>query len=40
MDRGGAQAAMKTVVEQCGIKKKSRFTRSGTPLQLICLKKA
>jgi len=26
MDRGGAQAAMKTVVEQCSIKKKSRFT--------------
>jgi len=26
MDRGGAQAAMKAVVEQCGIKKKSRFT--------------
>lgn len=40
MDRGGTQAAMKTVVEQCGIKKKSRFTRSGTPLQPICLKKA
>jgi hypothetical protein len=27
MDRGGTQAAMKAVVEQCGIKKKSRFTR-------------
>jgi integrase len=26
MDRGGTQAAMKAVVEQCGIKKKSRFT--------------
>ncbi|MCK9363373.1 MAG: site-specific integrase [Syntrophales bacterium] len=26
MDRGGAQAAMKAVVKQCGIKKKSRFT--------------
>jgi integrase len=26
MDRGGAQAAMKAVVEQCGIKKKYRFT--------------
>jgi integrase len=25
MDRGGAQAAMKAVVEQCGIKKKSLF---------------
>jgi integrase/recombinase XerD len=35
MDRGGTQAAMKAVVKQCGIKKKSR----STPLQLICLKK-
>ena len=26
MDRGGTQAAMKAVVEQCGIKKKSPFT--------------
>jgi len=26
MDRGGTQAAMKAVVEQCGIKKKSQFT--------------
>ena len=26
MDRGGTQAAMKAVVGQCGIKKKSRFT--------------
>ena len=26
MDRGGTQAAMKAVVEQCGIEKKSRFT--------------
>jgi integrase len=26
MDRGGTQAAMKAVVEHCGIKKKSRFT--------------
>jgi integrase/recombinase XerD len=26
MDRGGTQAAMKAVVAQCGIKKKSRFT--------------
>lgn len=25
MDRGGTQAAMKAVVQQCGIKKKSRF---------------
>ena len=27
MDRGGTQAAMKAVVRQCGIKKKSRSTR-------------
>ena len=39
MDRGGTQAAMKAVVEQCGIKKKSRFTRFATPLQPICLKR-
>lgn len=30
MDRGGAQAAMKAVVAQCGIKKKSPSTRSVT----------
>ena len=30
MDRGGAQAAMKAVVTQCGIKKKSRFTPYAT----------
>jgi integrase/recombinase XerD len=29
MDRGGAQKAMKTVVEECGIKKKSLYTRSA-----------
>lgn len=40
MDRGGAQAAMKAVVEQCGIKKKYLFTRFATPLQPICLKRA
>lgn len=37
MDRGGAQAAMKAVVAQCGIKKKSRFTPCGTALPPICL---
>jgi integrase/recombinase XerD len=40
MDRGGAQAAMKAVVTQCGIKKKSRFTPCVTVMQPICLKKA
>jgi integrase/recombinase XerD len=40
MDRGGTQAAMKAVVTQCRIKKKSRFTPCGTPLQPICLKRA
>ena len=40
MDRGGTQAAMKAVVEQCGIKKKSRFTPCATVLQPICLKTA
>jgi len=30
MDRGGTQAAMKAVVNQCGIKKKSRFTPCAT----------
>ena len=30
MDRGGTQAAMKAVVAQCGVKKKSRFIRFGT----------
>jgi integrase/recombinase XerD len=40
MDRGGTQAAMKTVVAQCGIKKKSRFTLCGTVLPPTCLKKA
>lgn len=36
MDRGGTQAAMKAVVIQCGIKKKSRSTPSGTVLPPIC----
>jgi len=36
MDRGGAQAAMKAVVTQCGIKKKSRFTPYATVLPPIC----
>jgi len=40
MDRGGTQAAMKAVVAQCGIKKKSPFTPSDTPLPPICLKRA
>ncbi len=40
MDRGGAQAAMKAVVNQCGIKKKSRSTPSGTVLPPICLSTA
>jgi integrase len=40
MDRGGAQAAMKAVVGQCGIKKKSISTRFVTVLPPICLKRA
>jgi len=40
MDRGGTQAAMKAVLEQCRIKKKPPFTPYGTPLQPICLKRA
>lgn len=40
MDRGGTQAAMKAVVKQCGIKKKSPSTLSDTPLQPICWKRA
>jgi integrase len=40
MDRGGTQAAMKAVVEQCGIKKKSPFIPCGMPLRPICLKRA
>jgi len=40
MDRGGAQKAMKTVVDQCGIKKKSPCIPFGTVSQLICLNAA
>jgi integrase/recombinase XerD len=40
MDRGGAQVAMKTVVKECGIKKKSRFTPYGTVLPHTCSKMA
>ena len=40
MDRGGTQAAMKTVVEECGIKKKSQFTRFGMPMQPTCSNRA
>jgi len=40
MDRGGAQAAMKAVVTQCGIKKKSRFTPYATVSPPICLNRA
>jgi len=40
MDRGGAQAAMKAVVAQCGIKKKYRFTPFATVSPPICLNRA
>ena len=40
MDRGGAQAAMKMVVAECGIKKKFRFTRFATPSLRTYLNKA
>ena len=40
MDRGGAKAAMKAVVTQCGIKKKSRFTPYATVSPPICLSRA
>ncbi len=40
MDRGGAQTAMKTVVEECGIKKKSQYTHFATALPLILLNAA
>jgi len=40
MDRGGAQQAMKAVVHDCGIKKKSRFTPCATALPPICLNAA
>lgn len=40
MDCGGTQAAMKAVVDQCGIKKKSRFTPCATVLPPTCSKRA
>jgi len=40
MDRGGAQKAMKTVVTECGIKKKSPYTPFATVSQLISLNAA
>ena len=40
MDRGGAQKAMKVVVAECGIKKKSQFTPFATVLPPICLNAA
>ena len=40
MDRGGAQTAMKAVVTECGIKKKSQFILSGIASPLIYLSKA
>lgn len=40
MDRGGAQKAMKTVVEECGIKKKSTYTPFATVSPLIFLNAA
>jgi integrase len=40
MDRGGAQAAMKAVVSQCGIKKKSPYTPFATALPHISLSRA
>lgn len=40
MDKGGTQQAMKAVVTECGIKKKSPFTPCDTALPLICLRKA
>lgn len=40
MDRGGAQAAMKAVVQQCGIKKKSPSIRCATALRRTYSNKA
>jgi integrase len=40
MDRGGTQAAMKAVVDQCGIKKKFQSIPFATVLQHIYLKRA
>lgn len=39
MDRGGAQAAMKAVVTQCGIKKKFQFIPCGIASPPTCLSK-
>jgi site-specific recombinase XerD len=40
MDRGGVQSAMKSVVNECGIKKKSRFRHFDTATPPICLSRA
>ncbi len=40
MDRGGTQNAMKVVVAECGIKKKSPYILCATALPHICLKEA
>lgn len=40
MDRGGAQKAMKTVVAECGIKKKSQYIHYVTVLPHTCLNAA
>jgi len=40
MDRGGAQKAMKVVVKECGIKKKSLYTPFATASPRICLNAA
>lgn len=40
MDRGGAQKAMKIVITECGIKKKSPFIPFVTVSPLICLNAA
>lgn len=37
MDRGGTQKAMKVVVNDCGIKKKSRSTHCATAMPRTCL---
>lgn len=40
MDRGGVQKAMKVVVAECGIKKKSQSTRFATVMRPTSLKRA
>ncbi len=40
MDRGGTQQAVKAMVTECGIKKRSRSIPSGTAWPLICLSRA